>query len=80
MDRSTLLYLKWITIKDLLYNMGNSAQCYVTAWVGGEFGGESVSSVGRLCPTLQPHGLQHARPPCPTPISGVYSNSCPLSQ
>ena len=43
MDRSTLLYLKWITVKDLLCNMGNSAQCYVTAWVGGEFGGESVS-------------------------------------
>ena len=30
--------------------------------------------------SLQPHGLQHARPPCPSPTSGVYSNSCPLSQ
>ena len=29
---------------------------------------------------LQPHGPQHARPPCPSPIPGVYSNSCPLSQ
>ena len=28
---------------------------------------------------LWPHGLQHSRPPCPSPISGVYSNSCPLS-
>ena len=28
---------------------------------------------------LQPHGLQHARPPCPSPTPGVYSNSCPLS-
>ena len=26
------------------------------------------------------HGLQHARPPCPSPIPGVYSNSCPLSR
>ena len=26
------------------------------------------------------HGLQHARPPCPSPIPRVYSNSCPLSQ
>jgi len=26
-----------------------------------------------------PHGLQHARPPCPSPAPGVYSNSCPLS-
>ena len=30
--------------------------------------------------SLQPHGLQHARPPCPSPTSGVYPNSCPLSQ
>ena len=28
---------------------------------------------------LRPHGLQHARPPCPSPTPGVYSNSCPLS-
>ena len=27
----TLLYLKWITNKDLLYSTGNSAQCYVAA-------------------------------------------------
>ena len=26
------------------------------------------------------HGMQHARPPCPSPASGVHSNSCPLSQ
>ena len=29
--------------------------------------------------SLQPHGLQHARLPCPSPIPGVYSSSCPLS-
>ena len=29
---------------------------------------------------LRPHGLQHARPPCPSPTPGVYSNSCPLSR
>ena len=29
---------------------------------------------------LWPHGLQHARPPCPSPTCGVYSNSRPLSQ
>ena len=28
--------------------------------------------------SLQPHGLQHARPPCPSPTPGVYPNSCPL--
>ena len=29
--------------------------------------------------SLRPYGLQHARLPCPSPIPGVYSNSCPLS-
>ena len=29
---------------------------------------------------LQPHGLQHARPPFPSPTPEVYSNLCPLSQ
>ena len=39
----------------------------------------SVSSVAQSCPTLRPHELQHARPPCPSPIPGVYPNSGPLS-
>ena len=26
------------------------------------------------------HGLQHARPPCPSPTPGVHPNPCPLSQ
>ena len=29
MDRDTLLYLKWITNKDLLYSTWNPARCYV---------------------------------------------------
>ena len=30
--------------------------------------------------SLQPHGLQHARPPCPSPAPRVYSNLCLLNQ
>ena len=30
--------------------------------------------------SLWPHGLQHARHPCPSPTPEAYSNSCPLSQ
>ena len=30
--------------------------------------------------SLWPHESQHARPPCPPPTPGVYSNSCPLSR
>ena len=53
----------------------------------------SVFSHSERCPTsesnqfssvasdsLRPHGLQHARPPCPSPTRGVYSNSCPSSR
>ena len=29
--------------------------------------------------SLQPHELQHSRPPCPSWTPGVYSNSCLLS-
>ena len=43
----------------------------------------SCSSVQFICSvmssSLQPHELQHARPPCLSPAPGVYPNSCPLS-
>ena len=29
--------------------------------------------------SLQPHEMQHARPPCPSPTPRVHSNSCPSS-
>ena len=38
----------------------------------------SVSSV--VSDSLRPHELQHARPPCPSPTSGVHSDSRPLSR
>ena len=30
--------------------------------------------------SLQPHELQHTRPPCPSPTPGVYINPCPSSR
>ena len=43
----------------------------------------AITSVQFSCPvvsdSLQPHELQNARPPCPSPTPGVYPNSCPLS-
>ena len=30
--------------------------------------------------SLQPHESQHTRPPCPSPTTRVYPNSCPSSQ
>ena len=37
-------------------------------------------SVAKSCPTLRPHGLQHARPICPSLSPRVCSNLCPLGQ
>ena len=46
----TLLYMKWRTHKDLLSGIGNSAQCYVAAWMGGEFGAGWIHVCGWLSP------------------------------
>ena len=39
-----------------------------------QFSGSIVSN------SLRPHGLQHTRPPCPSLVPRVHSNSCPSSQ
>ena len=54
----TLLYFKWITNKDLLYIPGTSAQCSVSAWMGGVFEGE------RICVYVWPSPFTvHLKPP-----------------
>ena len=42
---------------------------------------ESVSQFSHsvVSDSLQPHGPQHSRPPCPSLTPGVYSNSCPFN-
>ena len=50
MDMYTLPDLKWITNKDLLYRTWTSAQFYVAAWMGGEFGGEWIQVYVWLSP------------------------------
>ena len=42
-------------------------------------GVDKFSSVSQSCPTLWPHEPQHPRPPCPSPTTGAYPNSCLLS-
>ena len=57
MDLHTLLYLKWITNKDLLYSAGNPPQCYVAARMGGEFGGkmDTCKCMAESLLKLSPH-------------------------
>ena len=53
MDMYTLLCLKCIVNKDLLYSTWNSAQHYVAAWMGEEFGGEWI----QVCVWLSPFAV-----------------------
>ena len=44
---------------DLLYNTGNSSQCYVAAWMGGEFRGEWIHVYVWLNPSAVHLKLSH---------------------
>ena len=63
-----------------------SANSWVWLWcrVGASFGVNKgvfkVQFSSVVSDSLRPHASQHARPPCPSPTSGVYSNSCPSSR
>ena len=46
----TLLYLKWMTNKDLLYSTWDSAHCSVPAWIGGAYGEEWIQVYALLSP------------------------------
>ena len=51
----------------------------MTEWSQFIFKAVQFRSVAQSCLTLWPHELQHTRPPCPSPTTGVDPNSCPLS-
>ena len=61
---SLYFFLHWSLITPLLFFQFSSVQ----------------SSHSVVSDFLWPHGLQHARSPCPLPTPRIYSNSCPLSQ
>ena len=48
--------------------------CFFTIFSSLQFNHSVLSN------SLRPHGLQLARPPCPSLTPGVYSDSCPLSR
>ena len=48
-------------------------------WFNVLFSASVMFSCSVVSDSLRSHGLQHARPPCPSPTPGVYSNSYPLS-
>ena len=64
----------------ITHNWAYSARCFKTGWEDQRRQFSSVQfSRSVISDSLWPHGLQHARLPCPSPTPRVYTNSCPLS-
>ena len=56
---------------------GPDAKCYNITLCRSSIWKYSVQfSCSVMSDSLRPHELQHARPPCPSPTPGVYSDSC----
>ena len=66
-DMYTLLYLKWITNKDLLYSKGNSAQCYVLPGWEGSLGESGYMYMYGRAPLLSTWNYQNI-------VNQVYAN------
>ena len=65
-EETVCLFYGWVTVHYGLRNNGLFSSVRF-----------SLSVVSN---SLQPHVLQHTRPPCPSPTPGVHSNSHPSSQ
>ena len=64
-----------------MFNFFSSTTTYITPKLNPFVSVSSVWFTRSVMPdSLQLHGLQHPKPPCPSPTPWVYSNSCPLSQ
>ena len=65
--------------RELLYIISGNVSW--SSHYGRQYGNSSVQ-LGRsvVSHSLWPHESQHARPPCPSPIPWVHSNSCPSGQ
>ena len=69
-----LTSLSMITSRSIHATADGIISCFLVVYVSVQFSHSVVSN------SLWPHGLQHSRPPCPSPTPGVYSNSYPLSR
>ena len=77
----------WLAVKEQPWQLSGrcgSQRCWKVSWAvlpgqGYPLGYEMLFSPSVVSSSLWPHGLQHARLPCPSLSPGDCSNSCPLS-
>jgi len=74
----TLLCLKCITNKDLLYSTGNSAHCYVAAWMSGVFWGKWIHVYVWLSPFSVHLKLSHFYLAIGSVQFSSVAQSCPI--
>ena len=65
----------WYQVRDTLFLQRRDREAF---WTPGFHSVQFTCLV--VSNSLRPHGLQHARPPCPSPTPGNCSNSCPLGR
>ena len=79
-DINSIKRLKYVYVYIIDKTMGKNnwvlREEEVTRWIMKQHSVQFNHSV--MSNSLWPHRLQHARPPCPSPILGGYPNSCPL--
>ena len=73
-----LLFFKFIFIWRIIALQRCVGFCCTTTWISPKYAAVVIHSV--VSGSMRPHGLQHTRPPCPSPAPGACSNSCPSSQ
>ena len=73
-DPSSVILHQFATSLSLFFSGLAVSQIKVSSACSVQFSRSVVSD------SLWPHGLQHTRPPCPSPTPRAYSNSCSLSR
>ena len=73
--------LEYICYLEYTHHIATNSLCTFDSCISSAFQFSSVHfSRSVMSDFLQPHGLQHARLPCPSLTPGADSNSCPSSQ
>ena len=70
----------WLTILSLILALGALSRKSLPTLKNANVISTVQFSHSVVSDSLQPHESQHARPPCPSPTPGVYSNPCPSSR